>query len=292
VTPHVIILAANNAYRDHAKSLMVNCRRVGRWDGDFAIVCPQDFDSQDLDRRGICIFRTPEPTWNNTVKFRVFHPFFRRWQQALYLDCDILVQRDLRPACDELAKRFPSILMDGSQALPGTAGTTILQDWEHFDRLSGGDPESHPHVYQRMREKFPHIDQPIFVASAMFFAPATIPDGATDAMLAVQEEFKEANPRAYDQQTMNLILYDQMASSGKDFVTWWAFDSPGNRVASETRGWRGDEFPAIVHYWGSFAPWLDKTPDAGAYANERLGRVCRELYLENLAAFDQEFSIR
>jgi hypothetical protein len=285
----VLVLVANDAYLPHAKSLFVNAVRQGAWRGDCALLCPGNTDMSSIDGRGIEIVRAPEPNWSNVIKCRVFSPYFRKWRRVLYLDCDVLIQHDLTPACDELAARFPAILMDGTQALPGSAGTTILQDWEHFDRLAGGDPAAHPGVYQRLRERFPHIDLPLFVSSAMFFDPATIPDGTTEAMLAVQAEFAEANPRAYDQQVMNLVLYDQMASSGKDFATWWAFDDPGNRVASETRGWRGDEFPAIVHYWGAFAPWLVKTSDAGAYFNERLGRPCRDVYLENLAAFDEAF---
>jgi len=41
----------------------------------------------------------------------------------------------------------------------------------------------------------------------------------------------------------------------------------------------------------AFATWLEKAQDAGAYFNQRLGRVCRELYMENLAAFEVEFPI-
>lgn len=285
----VLIIACNNAYLDHAKSLMVGCRRVGKWDGDFAILCAQDFDAGDLPSRGIEIVRTPEPTWSNAVKFWVFGPAFQRWKQALYLDCDVLVQRPLPPACDALAARFPAILMDGTQALPGGLGTTILQDWEHFGRLQGVGLDVKPEAYLRLQERFPHVSKPVFVSSAILFDPRSIPDGTAERILDAAAEFLKINPRRYDQQTMCLVLYDRMESSGKDFVTWWAFDEPCNRVPSEARGWRGDEFPAIVHYWGMYAQWLVKTPDAGAYFNERLGKPCREVYLENLAAFDEEF---
>ena len=37
-------------------------------------------------------------------------------------------------------------------------------------------------------------------------------------------------------------------------------------------------------------PWsFPRLAKNAAYFNERLGRVCRELYLENLAAFDKTF---
>lgn len=285
----VLVIACNNAYLDHARSLLVNCRRVGKWDGDFAILCAHDLEAGDLPSRGIEIVRTPEPTWGNAVKFYLFGPEFRRWDQVLYLDCDVLVQRPLPAACEELSRRFPAILMDGTQALPGGLGTTILQDWEHFGKLQGVGPEVKPDAYRRLRERFPRVDEPVFVSSVMLFDPGSIPDGTVERILDVAAEFLDINPRRYDQEVMCLVLYDRMESSGKNFVTWWAFDEPCNRVVSETRVWRGDEFPAIVHYWNMYAPWLVKAPDAGAYFNERLGRVCRELYLENLAAFKEEF---
>lgn len=110
-----------------------------------------------------------------------------------------------------------------------------------------------------------------------------------EAILAVQEEFKQANPGGYDQQVIGLVLNDRLVRAGKDFFIWWAFDDPGNRVPSQEKGWRGDESPVVLHYWSMYAPWLEKTPDAGAYYNHRLGRVCRELYAENLSLFDDTF---
>ena len=290
MTRRVIIVAANNGYRDHAKSLLVNCRRAGKWDGDFAIVCPQDFDRQDLDLRGVCIVRSQEWDWSYAVKFSVFDPFFcQLWDQVLYLDLDCIVQGDLNEACDRQAARFPSILCDGSQYLPGGLGTSIMQDWEHFGRLSGVGPEVKPEAYQRLRERFPFVDEPLLCAGVVFFSPASIPDGTVQKLLAVQAEFREINPTGCDQQVTNLVLHDRLAPLPKDFSCWFAFGDPSNLVASEARDWTGDENPAILHYWGAYAPWLEKTPDAGAYFNHRLGKSCRDVYLENLSAFDENF---
>lgn len=290
MTSRVIILSASNDYRDQVKSLMVNCRRAGKWDGDFAILCPQDFAGMEFEERGIHVIRTPESTWNNAVKFSVFDPLFLRWDQSLYLDCDTLVQRDLDVAVTETF-RPGKILMEGSQALGGGLGTTILEDWEHFAKISGVDDETRAAGCTRLRERFPHVDRPLFASSVMLFSSADVPDCTVEALLAVDTEFRDLNPRGYDQQVMNLVLYDRMAALPKSFATWQPFDMPSNRVASEARGWCGDEFPAIVHCWGARAPWVEKDPSDGDYFNERLGRVCRELYLENLAAFDEEFPV-
>jgi lipopolysaccharide biosynthesis glycosyltransferase len=126
----------------------------------------------------------------------------------------------------------------------------------------------------------------------MLFNPADVPDDTVEALLEADAEFADLNPRGYDQQVMNLVLYGRMGALSKSFATWFPFDQPSSRVASEARGWRGNEFPAIVHTWGARAPWLVKEPTDGDYFNERLGKSCRAVYLENLAAFETEFPKR
>ena len=282
-----ILLVADEVYLDHARSMLVGCRIRGEWEGDFCLLCSGDSDTSGIEGRGIEIVRAPEPQWTNAIKFRMFAPHFRKWDQVLYLDCDILIQGNLNEACDSMAPKLPSIMCDDS-----SLNSSILDDWKHFDALAGSGMESHPEVYKLLRERFPHIDSQIMASSAMFFAPDAIADTTVDDLFDIQREFAEANPGSYDQQVINLLLYDQMAGMGKDICTWFPFDDPGNRVPSEARGWTGDESPAILHYWGAFAPWLEKTPDAGAYFNHRIGKPCREIWLENLAAFDETFPMK
>lgn len=275
----VILMVASESHFDHVRSLMVACRRQGSWRGDFALMVPKKSEVSDFLDRNIWITKAPEPDWTNKIKFRIFAPVFTQWSMVLYLDLDCLIQGDLNIACEQMASKFPKILTDSPQ------DTTVLEDWIHFDPCH----EKHAELYERLKTKHPCVMKQVRTSDAMLFDPRTIPEWAMDKMFAIQEEFKELNPGEYDQQVIDLVLYDQMEPMGKDFCTWWAFDEPGNRVANPALGWRGDERPAIVHYWGAFAPWLEKAPQAGAYYNERLGRVCRELYLENLSLFDEMF---
>ena len=280
----VCVIVANDAYLDQVKSLMVACRRQGKWDGDFCLVCAYDDGLlEDIADRGFYAYRAPDITWSMFTKFYIFGDFFRRWDRVLCLDCDILIQNDLNECCDGMAKQFPKILFDGS------SDGSIIHNWKHFDKLHGDGPETHPELYEKMRAEQPFVDEQILTADVIFFDPATVPEGTVMRLQARADEYAAANQGMIDQPVYPLVLHYQMAPIGKDFCTWWAFDDPSNRVPQEAKGWRGDEFPAIIHYWNSFAPWLEKTPDAGAYANERLGRVCRELWLENLAAFGEVF---
>ncbi|GAG20467.1 unnamed protein product, partial [marine sediment metagenome] len=205
------------------------------------------------------------------TKFHIFSGYFKYWDRVLCLDCDVLIQGDLNDAFDGMAEQFPAILFDGS------SDGSIVHNWRHFDALHGDGPDAHPQLYEKMRAKYPHIDKQILTADVIFFSPETVPAGTVELLQSTAEEFIEANQGYVDQPVYNLVLYDKMEPIGKDFCTWWAFDDPGNRVESEARGWRGDENPAIIHYWNAFAPWTVKTPDAGAYFNHRLNRVCHEL---------------
>jgi hypothetical protein len=221
------------------------------------------------------------------AKLELLSPYFRRWQRVLYMDCDCLVQNDLNRACDEMATRFPSILCDSSHA---TAGITVLANWQYFHKTYGGDVGSEQPLYQKLLARYPGIsEQLILCTSAICFAPESIPDGTDDLLFSVVAEFERLNPGHIDQPVFATVLYDKMAGMGKDYCSWFAFDEPGNRVSNPAIGVRGDEFPAIIHYWGMYAPWLVKQEGAGGHFNTRLGRVCHELYAENLAAFETVF---
>ena len=280
-----ILIVADDNFLPHAKSLMVNCVRQGSWRGDFCLLCPQNCDTSSLESRGILVRKCPEPRWTYAIKFRMFDPWFNQWSRLLYLDCDVIVQRDLNDACEAMSARFPKILCDNSH----TASVTIRKDWEHFDSLFGTGPKTHPEVYERMKQQFPFIDEGELACDVMFFDPNAVPQETVEQLNSVQESYKEANPGTADQPVINLALHGQLAPMGKDYCSWWAFDDVGSRVPSVECGWRGDEFPVIIHYWEMYAPWKIKTPDAGAYANTRLERVCHELYAENLAKFEEVF---
>jgi lipopolysaccharide biosynthesis glycosyltransferase len=285
----VLLLVASEAHLPHAKALFVNAVRQGKWQGDFALLCPGDTDTSAIDGRGIEIIRSPEPHWTGLIRFRVFSPYFCKWQRLLYLDCDVLIQNDLTRACDEMAKQFPAILCDSSHH---TNELTVLDDWEYCHVNHGGDIERDRPLFEQLLRKYPSIaTDRVFCAAAMYFSPESVPDGTTDLLFAVNEEFKALNPGGNNQPVINAVLYSRLGKMGKDHCSWFAFDEPENRVKDDNRGSRGDEFPAIIHYWGTFAPWLVKNEGAGGHFNTRLNRVAHELYAENLAAFEQEFPI-
>ena len=298
----VITFVADHNYLDHAKAFMVNCRRQGNWRGDFCAISPGSCHYADLEDRRIHVLHIPDKNWDFMVKFHAFTPFFHRWEQALCIDLDVLVQADLNVVFDQLADRLPAILCDQED------GTTLgcLHNWDK-------EVDQHADSYAKLEARFPHVNSRVFNAAFIFYAPASIREDTRDRLIALDAEFREINPSRADQMLLNLLLYDRMEYVGKDAVCFFGHDHPGGRVPSESRGWTGDEVPAVLHYSRWYAPWIIKQawesewgmtpeqlndaengipPEMGGYRNQRLCRVCHELYAENLAAFDEEFPAR
>jgi len=286
----VIIMVADGNYMDHAKSLLVNFRRQGEWTGDFCLISPGNCETTDIESRGIDVLHVPDADWDFMVKFWAFTPYFHKWKRALCVDIDIMVQRNVQRVFDELAPRLPAILCnleDGS----------ILGGLQHWDKSAGDGREAHPEVYEKLEARYPHINERMFNMAFIFYEPASMPPETMAELRAIDEEFKEANPSKADQMLVNLHLYDRLEEASKDYFSFFGFDYPQNRVVSEARGWTGDEFPSILHYCRWSAPWVEKTlgplgEEPGGWQNHRLGRLCSELYAENLAAFNETFPVK
>ncbi len=284
----VISFVADDSYQDHAKSVLVNCRRQGGWTGDFCMISPAGCDSADFESRGIHVLRVPAVSWDFMVKFCIFTPYFHQWDQALCVDLDIMVQRSLQAVFDDLTPRLPKILC-------ALEDSPILGGLKHWDPQA----DDHPEVYEEIERRFPHVTQRMFNMAFIFYQPSSIPADTMDKLRALHEEFEVANPSNADQMLVNLHLYHRLEEAGKDYCCFFGSDEPANRVVSDYRGWTGNEHPAILHYTRWHAPWIVKqtcdspvpNTEPGGYRNYRLGRICHEIYSENLAAFEEEFPV-
>lgn len=284
----VVIMVADENYADHAKSLLVNFRRQGEWKGDFCIIAPGNSEwAADLERRCIAVLHVPDASWDFMVKFHAFTPYFWRWDWALCVDIDIMVQGSVQKIFDELGPMLPSIMCNVEDG-------PILGGLKYWDEQAGDGPEAHPEVYERLEARFPHVTERMYNMAFIFYEPVSMPPETMTELRLINEEFKEANPTNADQMLVNLHLYSRIKEMTKDYCCFFGFDYPENRIEAESRGWRGDEVPSILHYTRWQAPWIVKEltdPEMGGYRNHRLGRVCHELYAENLALFDEEFPI-
>jgi hypothetical protein len=290
VSERAIVLVADDNFLPHAKSLMVNCRRQGKFDGDFCLIHPAGVDVGDMERRGIVTM--PAPADGFLAKFWVFSSWLQRWQQVFYLDCDIVVQDDIQRAFDQLT---------ASEALPDGTKPIIadIEDGPAIDTWRRMDPQAatpeHEALYAELIRRYPGVPQKFWNTAFLLFEPASIPAGTVERLVNCQLEFSVTNLPANggtDQQIIHAVLFNRFREKREKLFCFWGLDEPENRGPSAGRGFVGGEHPVAVHFCRWYAQWIPKTPDMAAYRSERLGVVLREFYLRNLADFEAVFPVR
>lgn len=286
MSENVIIIVADDTFLPHAKHAMVNCLREGRWDGDFALIVPLETDVSDLEGRGITIIHVPATGF--LTKFFVFSEWLHRWSTALYLDCDVIVQDDLGCLVQQLSDY--EALEDGSQ--PIIADLEDTPAWMIFERAAHGLPSERHRTFMALVREYQCVLEQFWNTSILLFDPRSIPADTPGRLLEVQQKYQLINNQeeeGTDQQIIHCVLYDRIRKVKRKLFCFWGLDEPNARVPSDTRGWRGDEVPVLLHYARWHAPWIVKTPDMDAYRNRRLDCVCHEFYANNLQQFAQEF---
>lgn len=276
----VIIFVSDDQYINHVKSVAVNCIRQGGYDGDFAVICPlgsraaDEFKSYGWHVLGV----------NATgflQKFSILSDYFKQWDKALYVDCDILVQ-------GKLSQLF---------SLLDNAGEWIFMDREDGDTMRtmpvhNRDEVGNATLYGVLKSSFPFVYERTFNTAFVLFNPAFIARGTIENLLQLQETFFALNDPAKggtDQQIINLLLHPRGLQIPNKLVCYWGLDEPQNRVDSEFRGYKADDVPVAIHFGRHYAMWEPKNEGQAAYYSDRTGRVNKELYLENLRAFDEYF---
>lgn len=304
-----IVFVADEKFLPHVKSLAVNCRRDGGFAGPFLLICPDDLEVGDLERRGWALLRVPDRGF--LQKFNLFHPALKAYRQVLYLDADCLVQGPLAQVWAKLDAAEP--LPDGGKPLLGDREEMpAFQSWQVWDPdhqahgltiVRNPDTSLSPiladgSLYHRIAQRFPHVTTDrMWNTSMMCWEPASIPDDTVAQLRALQAEFGECNrpeKGGTDQQMIDLLLHQRFRLMPRKNFVYWGLDCKpderqNSRVPSASRGWDGTEVPVVIHMARWYANWLVKAPNADAYSNDRLGVVNHEHYLKCLADFETEF---
>jgi hypothetical protein len=276
----VIVIVADEGYLPHAKALMVNCVRQGEWKGDFCLVLPSTVDQTYFESRGIHVLVDDEPTYFK--KFAVFDNFFlqqeitrwntpqHKWDVCLYLDCDVLIQAPLEPLLYEwqcggvLAVREPFDLAHG------------FTHWATPELLS--DPKA-MEAYRWLWSNYdPRRKQ--FNTGIMIYQLHTLPANLRRELQSIQERIALINThvaKGTDQTVFNLVLHDFFEAVRSRLFCYWYEAGPQT---------------IVIHYNSGYAPWIEKGRDQNAFYNAKLNRVCYDLYLENLAAFESVFPLK
>jgi len=264
----VIIVVADEKYLPYAKATLVNCVRQGNWQGDFCLVLPPEVDATDLRNRGVYVMYDSRQTFYR--KFAIFDPFFRQWKTALYLDADTLVQDDINDLPSEVTNNEifgEAIIFDLQHAF--THWDWFLDKPRHFQK--------NRRMFGNLWEKY-DLSRPQINTAVLLWRPEAVSTDAVQQLDSMRQYLAPINYHVMhgtDQPVINLALYDQLRPIRDGLFRYWNLTTPQTK---------------IVHYCSGYAPWIDKPhPLQDAYANERLGRPCHEVYLENVSLFGETF---
>ena len=308
MSDRVIVFVADTKFLPHVKSLAVNCRREGQFAGDFLLIHPDDLNASDMVAGGFASL--PVPDRGFLQKFNLFHPFLKRWRQALFLDADCMVQRPLSLIWEQLDAAEP--IGGGKPILADKEEMPAFLSWKTWDAdheahglkvIQNPDTSLSPvltegSIYHRITQRFPHVaSERMWNTSMIAWEPASVLDDTVEQLRTLQAEFGECNrpeKGGTDQQIIDLLLHHRIRLMPRKLFVYWGLDEFASRVPSAGRGWDGTEIPTVVHYARWYAPWLIKAPKADAYDNNRIGNgvVCYDFYRRNLADFESVFPVK
>lgn len=279
---NVVTIATDQNYLEHTKSLMVNCRRQGKYDGDFCLVLSADIDADYFTSRGVYVLVEEQP--RHYRKFAVFSEFYKqqcpnprgnpeyRWDTVLYLDADVLVQAPLGPLFHEVG--WGMIIAE----LEMFTIRHSFYYWINSGKVERPDTPEAKDLYSWIEENY-DLDRQQYNAGVMLYRPRSLPPDAHEQLLKLKETLAPINTHVRmgtDQPIINLYFYDRFERIRSSLFGYWR------------EAWDG---AILVHYNSGYAPWINKTPGMAAWWNHKLERPCHDIYLENLAAFEKTFPV-
>lgn len=274
----VIIFVADNNYIERAKSIAVNCREEGKWEGDFAVICPTNSEAAaEFNKFGFHVLETSFKGF--LQKFEVFSDYFQRWDEALYMDCDIIVQ-------DDINKLFSLLQVENRIWMDTEDCSTMASFWRDTNKVANKP------VYDLIEEKYPTVNNQSFNSAFMLFYPDAIPPNAPEKLMAIQREIEPVNRMeegGTDQQVINLLLWEYCKKIPNKMVCFWGLAEPQNDVDSDFRQFKKGDVPIAIHYTRWYAQWIKKTEDMDAYLVRKLDVPCHDFYQKKLSLFNQIF---
>ena len=200
----VLVAVANKRYIEPAKALFYGAFQTGRWRDDMVLLPLDDVPPDQahwFTSRGVTVqrFKSPLPTHGLPLaqaaqfhKLNVFRPFFKRWKRVIYLDCDILLLRDMTPL--RCIPTHNSLLVDG-------------EDWP-TGLASQFSAAADPKLYQSLLTKFPHLSQPNFNTSSMVYETTLLEDTTFDTLASLLKEYLPILKNG-DQPVLNLHFHQR-----------------------------------------------------------------------------------
>ena len=249
----VVVLVADKNYKEHAKSLFVNIKKEGQWDGDYCLLTNMVEDEyREFVDKGIYVkqINMSNPFY---VKFSVFDSFFKQWKKVMYLDCDILINESLSKIqnLDEV-----DMYCDGEKntvrdlfSMWYCGGLSEQVNGKHFntnmDQESIEDLDKHFNV-----EKF------CFNSAFMYFNTKLINDSTVIELENLRERFKKINfhvglTEGTDQPILNLLLLNNWTQIPNKYVSYFG-DQDSNTIVSHYCHWSAPWKGSVVNTYDRY----------------------------------------
>ena len=263
----VLVLVADETYLPHAKSVFVNAKRQGKWRGDYCLIAPPSVDKDYFESRGIHVLVDSED--RHYRKFAIFDEFFQQWDTVLYVDCDVIIQNPLEPLLHELC--WGEILADRELFTLEHAFTF----WASEEELASPERVALFDWLWKEYDKTAHQ----FNTGVLLYNPRTAPPDPRQRLRDMRTRVEPVNChviKGTDQPIFNLAFYGLFEKIRSDLVCYW------------NSAW---ENTIIIHTCSGYAPWINKEhEDQDAYLCDLLNRPMHDIYMENLAAIEEEFA--
>ena len=225
-----LVLFADANYLDPAKALIYGAVSTGKWSQDIVFVPYPDVSDEEASwftQRGIIVKRFEKAVDAGEIsniasaqfnKLNLFDTYFKRWRRVVYLDCDIMIFREM------------------SQLLRLDCGNTIMVDGEDWPEglasqfLANRDPT----LFEQLKTEFGDISVKNFNTSSMVFDTNLIQTETLPKLLEITQKYLPII-RTSDQSTLNLFFYQKWKQLPKGTIAFIGNPNPLGMIVHVAR---------------------------------------------------------
>jgi lipopolysaccharide biosynthesis glycosyltransferase len=236
---NLIVTLANSNYIDQAKQLFSSVYYNSGWDGDYLLLAHEisDKDLKWFKEKNILIYeckKVYDKKINNFHplvfdKFYLFTPYFKQWENIIFLDADIIVNSSLK----RLVKINKFLAVKD----------TLPHLYSHFY------PEntSNTYIYKKLKKRY-NLRKKAFNAGVMAFDTSVIKNETFNNLMSLLD--------SYDK----IIFFAEQAILNLYFYNNWCelpviYNVPNFVRLSYSYNVMNLK-PAIIHSWGKKKFWL------------------------------------
>jgi len=265
---NVLIIAANDKYIQHAKSLFANAMNEGKWKGDYCLITDDIYNPEieKIKEKGITIKEVKSEDHSFYLKFNIFDVFFKQWKKILYLDCDVMIYKPL-----ELITSLPDILYgDPEEWTVKQYFTSWSDEGYHENGYSGIDKN----LVLELEKEFSSINNMGYNCGTLFFHSDLIQNNTLELLNFYRNKYEKINKHTgnkfgSDMPIINLLFLNKWTKIPDNMISYWQ---------------RQDQRTVFSHFCHWHAPWLFNMLSP-------LGKTYVEVYRKNLEFFEKKFNL-